>query len=405
MANNKTLESKNKIVQSLDLYANNILNVSKIVGNKDFTSSRSQDLEISTRDKDTENAGNLLLRAGTSTSGSKGYVHIFAGNTEESETVDTDGIYVHPNGVINTTATNHVTIQSPSAPSAANSIVLTAAENKLEINNTTAISNSENFILTATKTMSIKGQNSNNGIITTPFEINVPANQDLAIITISDLHVNNDIKFGGVTGNTQTGRGTTATHVTVTGKAGNVDIQQVGSFSLTGQNQADNPLGQFSLKNASTQEDTSKTKSLLTIQHEDVTERAYVNNLDVYGDIRLGTLSNVSTGHPAPASEVSTANTSLTAKLANIDLATTTDFAIDATKIQITGNSTANTGATDALQISSQGDGISGSGTYATADRSYIKADVVHAKRDFYGNNVHMYWDADTSSLVFAKII
>lgn len=650
MANNKTISSKNKIVQSIDLYANDILNVSRIVGNEDFTSNRSIDLEIATRDKADTKAGNLLLRAGIANSDTdKGNVHIFAGSAEEPSN---DGIYVNSDGTIKNFAATSETIQSGTN----NNIVLTAAGNKLEVSNDTASANStktlvlqaqsalnpnsvtngitidrtsgdkidiktsaltatagstvtiqadteaansiklektgnkltvknstasyesasqltaktssnntvilteadkklavSNAITTVTSGTSItetaptillqadaevsnsiklektnakltvkntteehttadslqitlpgtspdpdtkiiaranpdldQGQHNleiaaqdiyvnthsavvysddlirldvdtgpghpaapNNSIvldnsrlytetlkeeshtdqyevyaakgmlirggtilandhITTPFEVEVknsdssstdPA-KSKATLTVSDLHINNDIKFGGVIGNNQAGRGATVTHVPITGKAGNVDIQQVGSFSLTGQNSSSNPTGQFSLKNASTQEDTSKTKSLLAIQHENVTERAYVNNLDVYGDIRLGTLSNVSTGHPASTSTVSNSNKKLEAVLSEVKVTTSTDFDIDATKIKITGDSV---GSTNTLMVSSQGDGISGSGTYATTDKSYIRANAVHVVNDFYGNNVHMYWDADTNSLVFAR--
>ena len=87
MANNKNLESQTKVLQSLDLYTNNLLNVSKIVGNKNYPdATRSKDLEISTRDLSDISTGNLLLRAGKATGNGavSGYVRVFAGADSES---------------------------------------------------------------------------------------------------------------------------------------------------------------------------------------------------------------------------------------------------------------------------------------------------------------------------------
>ena len=82
-----------KFLTDIDLSSNIIANVSKIVGNDyaDIT----PDLEITTEDSTT--SGNLLLRAGSPSERQGGYVHIFAGDSNEpKETDGNGGIWVKP---------------------------------------------------------------------------------------------------------------------------------------------------------------------------------------------------------------------------------------------------------------------------------------------------------------------
>ena len=118
MANNKNLESQTKVLQSLDLYTNNLLNVSKIVGNKNYPdASRSKDLEISTRDftENNQSSGNLLLRAGkaTGSGASSGYVRVFAGADTESNLPS--NLVLNPNGTAVFTEQAALTLQAPDA--------------------------------------------------------------------------------------------------------------------------------------------------------------------------------------------------------------------------------------------------------------------------------------------------
>lgn len=82
-----------KFLTDIDLSSNIIANVSKIVGNDyaDIT----PDLEITTEDSTT--SGNLLLRAGSPSERQGGYVHIFAGDSNEpKETDGNGGIWIKP---------------------------------------------------------------------------------------------------------------------------------------------------------------------------------------------------------------------------------------------------------------------------------------------------------------------
>lgn len=82
-----------KFLTDIDLSSNIIANVSKIVGNDyaDIT----PDLEITTEDSTT--SGNLLLRAGSPSERQGGYVHIFAGDSDEpAETDGNGGIWIKP---------------------------------------------------------------------------------------------------------------------------------------------------------------------------------------------------------------------------------------------------------------------------------------------------------------------
>lgn len=82
-----------KFLTDIDLSSNIIANVSKIVGNDyaDIT----PDLEITTEDSTT--SGNLLLRAGSPSERQGGYVHIFAGDSNEpAETDGNGGIWIKP---------------------------------------------------------------------------------------------------------------------------------------------------------------------------------------------------------------------------------------------------------------------------------------------------------------------
>lgn len=85
-----------KFLTDIDLSSNIIANVSKIVGNDypDIT----PDLEITTEDaKSSKSYGNLLLRAGSDTNASGGYVHIYAGDSiEPKETEGNGGLWIYP---------------------------------------------------------------------------------------------------------------------------------------------------------------------------------------------------------------------------------------------------------------------------------------------------------------------
>lgn len=88
-----------KFLTDIDLESNNIVNVSKIIGN-DYKNI-SPDLEITTEDKAEGQAGNLLLRAGENEAES-GYVHIYAGtSTEPDDTAANLGIKILPDNKIN----------------------------------------------------------------------------------------------------------------------------------------------------------------------------------------------------------------------------------------------------------------------------------------------------------------
>ena len=88
-----------KFLTDIDLESNNIVNVSKIIGN-DYENI-SPDLEITTEDKTEGQVGNLLLRAGDNETGS-GYVHIYAGtSTEPIESAANLGIKILPDNKIN----------------------------------------------------------------------------------------------------------------------------------------------------------------------------------------------------------------------------------------------------------------------------------------------------------------
>ena len=113
MANNKLLNSNNRVLQSLDLYANDLLNVSHIVGNENY-STRIKDLEISTRDfnsniESPSSAGNLLLRAGTADT--SGYVRIFAG--ADSEVSIPSNLQLNPDGTAYFQETSSLTAEAP----------------------------------------------------------------------------------------------------------------------------------------------------------------------------------------------------------------------------------------------------------------------------------------------------
>lgn len=87
-----------KFLTDIDLESNNIVNVSKIIGN-DYENI-SPDLEITTEDKTEGQAGNLLLRAGENKA-EPGYVHIYAGtSTEPSDTATNLGIKILPDNKI-----------------------------------------------------------------------------------------------------------------------------------------------------------------------------------------------------------------------------------------------------------------------------------------------------------------
>lgn len=88
-----------KFLTNIDLESNNIVNVSKIIGNN--YENISPDLEITTEDKTEGQAGNLLLRAGENEAES-GYVHIYAGtSTEPVDTAANLGIKILPDNKIN----------------------------------------------------------------------------------------------------------------------------------------------------------------------------------------------------------------------------------------------------------------------------------------------------------------
>ena len=100
-----------KFLTDIDLESNNIVNVSKIIGN-DYENI-SPDLEITTEDKTEGQAGNLLLRAGENeTEVESGYVHIYAGtSTEPSDTDANLGIKVLPDKEIQV-IDNDITIRA-----------------------------------------------------------------------------------------------------------------------------------------------------------------------------------------------------------------------------------------------------------------------------------------------------
>lgn len=100
------MRSNYKVLTGIDLSNNDIYNVSEIIGN-DY-SNISSDLSIHTRDSDSTShfstIGNLLLRAGVSSSNAGGYVHLFAGLTETSIPSDASsgyGIKLFPDRRIN----------------------------------------------------------------------------------------------------------------------------------------------------------------------------------------------------------------------------------------------------------------------------------------------------------------
>lgn len=410
MASNKSLESKNKILQSLDFYTNNLLNVSKIVGNKKFTSATPLNLEISTRDIEDTNAGNLLLRAGTSTSpGTNGYVHIFAGSATEPEATITPasgniaatnakGIVVSDDNKVYIGTSESIVLQT-TTPN--NSITLANSGQTLTIKNTSETQVNDTLDITVNKALSFKGK-SHSGA-ETPFEIAVSENntptQSKAVLTVSDINVTNEIKFGSDTGATAATRGKINSNVPISGHAGQTVLTQIGAFTLTGTTVSGS--GAFSLVNPSTQEDDSLGKSLFTVQHENIKNRAYINNLDIYGNIRFGNITDIATGHPAGTSGVDQGSQILTAKVSTIDLKTTSSFKIDATEIEITGE---NNSVSDTLLIESQSIVYPGAAVSSPTTKSFVKAEAVQVTQDFYGNNVHMYWDADTNSLVFARV-
>lgn len=98
-----------KFLTDIDLESNNIVNVSKIIGN-DYENI-SPDLEITTEDKTEGQVGNLLLRAGENEIES-GYVHIYAGTSTEPSDTDTNlGIKVLPDKEIQV-IDNDITIRA-----------------------------------------------------------------------------------------------------------------------------------------------------------------------------------------------------------------------------------------------------------------------------------------------------
>lgn len=420
MASNADINSNNKVVQSLDLYTNDLLNVSKIIGNKPY-SNRSRNLEISTRDvSDTGNtavnAGNLLLRAGvhlpegTQGLGTSGYVHIFAGNVDEPAAasipastgvseVTAKGIVVTDKNKVSIGTSDSITLQTTTSN---NSITLANSGQTLTVKNTTETHTSDILNITVNKALSFLGK-SNSGT-ETPFEISISDNstagQSKATLTVSDLHINNDIKLGNVTGNTQTARGKAVSNITVTGNLGETDIGQTGLFKFNSNSAASNPTGSFSITNNSSPSSTdlSSGQSLLTIQHENITEKAYINTLDVHGNIRLGSFST-DPGYPTAQSSMVTAvagSPTLTAKLSEVDITTASNFKVASTQVQITGSND--------LLIEAASTSYPGAPSSNPPAKSFIRAKKVQVTEDFYGNNVHMYWDADTNSLVFARV-
>ena len=106
-----------KFLTDIDLESNNIVNVSKIIGNDYENISPageiSPDLEITTEDKTEGQVGNLLLRAGENeTEVESGYVHIYAGTSiEPGDTANNLGIKVLPDKEIQV-IDNDITIRA-----------------------------------------------------------------------------------------------------------------------------------------------------------------------------------------------------------------------------------------------------------------------------------------------------
>lgn len=147
--------SNYKILNSLDLSRNDILNVSRIKGYE--KSNLGRDLEITTTD--TTSSGNTILRAGVGSSAS-GRVHILAGSntTWTNGTVNdlvnlrgglSRGVIINPdssislisdNSTITADAKNSIILRSSSdgasSPSNKTSIILTSTDNKVAIKDT-----------------------------------------------------------------------------------------------------------------------------------------------------------------------------------------------------------------------------------------------------------------------------
>ena len=143
---------------------------------------------------------------------------------------------------------------------------------------------------------------------------------------------------------------------------------------------------------------------LLQIQHENITEKAYINTLDVHGNIRFGQLSgnpnypvnNSSVNNSSMATATSSSPT-LTARLSTVDINTTENFQVNSTQVQITGSH-------NDLFIEAASTSYPGAPSSNPPKKSFIKSKKIQVTEDFYGNNVHMYWDADTNSLVFTRV-